>query len=179
MFDTAKTFYSGGDGGGDGSGEIGGGAGGQNIFDVVLAAKLNIAEAGEFHFRALVPENDLVVAEERAGGDSFLAAEPENFGLGRHAFRDFRVVRVQQGDVFFELIFEHAHFGVRIFLEGEVAIEMIGSQIQEHADFGAKRIDGFELKAADFGDGHGDIDRGFDQRQQRRADVAADERGNI
>ena len=46
MFDAAKTFHSGGDGGGDGSGEIGGGAGGQNIFDVVLAAKLNVARGG-------------------------------------------------------------------------------------------------------------------------------------
>ena len=74
-------------------------------------------EAGELHFRAFVAENNLVVAEKRAGGDAFLAAEPENFGLGRHAFGDFRIVRVEQGDVLFELIFEHAHFGAGVFLE--------------------------------------------------------------
>ncbi len=137
------------------------------------------ASAGELHFRAFVAENNLVVAEERAGGHSFLAAEPENFGLGRHALGDFRIVGVEQRDVLFELIFKHTHFGAGVFLESYVAVEMIGREIQEHANFRAKGIDGFELKAADFGDGYAGVDRGFDQGQQRRADIAADQCGDV
>ncbi len=46
MFDAAKTFHAGGDGGRDGAGEVGCGTGGQNIFDIVLAAKLDVRERG-------------------------------------------------------------------------------------------------------------------------------------
>ena len=122
----------------------------------------NLVAPREHCFRAFVAENDFVVAQECAVGDSFLAAEPENVRLRGHALGDFGIIRVQDRHVALELIFEHAHFGVGVFFECSVAVEVIGSEIQQHADFRAKRVDCFQLKAADFGDGHGWVGRTFD-----------------
>src|SRR5579872_1629800 len=56
---------------------------------------------------------------------------------------------------------------------------MVGCEIQQYADFGAKRVDGFELETADFGDGDRRVRGRFGDREQRRADIAADERGDV
>ena len=114
-----------------------------------------------------------------ACGDAFLAAEPENVRLRRHALGDFRIIGVQHGHVALQLVFEHAHFGVGVFFECSVAVEMVGSEIQQHADFRAELVNRFQLKAADFSDRHGRVGGPFHQREQRRADIAADQRGNV
>ncbi len=53
-----------------------------------------------------------------------------------------------------------------------VAIEMVGRQIQQHADFRPERLDRFKLKTADLGYRHRRIGRSLDQREQRHADVS-------
>ena len=100
-------------------------------------------------------------------------------GLAGMRLRDFRIIRVQHGEIALQLVFEHAHFCVGVLIERAVAIEMIGRQIQQHTDLRTETFDGFQLKAADFGDRHGLVGGSFHQREQRRADVAADERRNV
>ena len=53
-----------------------------------------------------------------------------------------------------------------------MAVQMIGREIQEHADIGTKLFDQLELKAAQLRDGNGFFAGFFYARDQRRADVA-------
>ena len=97
--------------------QIRSGARGQHIFNVVFASQRNLFAPGQRHFRALVAKENLIVAKEGPGRHALLAAEPKNVRLGRHAPRNFRIIRVQHGRIAIELIFEHAHLGARVLLE--------------------------------------------------------------
>ncbi len=68
---------------------------------------------------------------------------------------------------------------MRVFFECSVAVEVIGREIQEHANLRAEFINRFQLEAADLRDGHDRVRRPFHQRKQRRADIAAYQRGNV
>ena len=53
-----------------------------------------------------------------------------------------------------------------------MAVEMIGREIQKHADVGAKRVDEFELKAAELDDGASIVFHRVDAGDERRADIS-------
>ena len=59
-----------------------------------------------------------------------------------------------------------------------MTVEMIGRDVEEHADLGTKFLNDFELKTADFDDGDGGIAGFGNARDQRRADIARNNRGN-
>ena len=174
MLDAGERANAIGDGGRFGSGEPRGDRRGENIFDVVIAAEGNFVAAQNDFFVAMIADDDLRVAHVGARSDVLLAAEPVNAGRGRDALGDLGIVGVEDGGVALALIFEHAQLGAGVLGEGMMAIEMIGSEIEEQCDVRAEGFDGFELEAADFRDGEGSIVGEIDERDERRADISAD-----
>ena len=73
------------------------------------------------------------------------------------------------------LVLEDARLGGGIVLEGVVAVEVIGRDIQHHRDLGVEGLDGLQLKAADLEHNPGVVGGGLDEADGRRADVAADQ----
>ena len=61
--------------------------------------------------------------------------------------RDFRIVRIEHGGVALELVFKHAHLRRGVVFKRRVPVEMIGREIQQHADFGAKRLESFRAES--------------------------------
>ena len=64
----------------------------------------------------------------------------------------------------FDLILEQARLRGAVSLEGGVAVQVIGRQIEQHADVGAEGIDQLELETADFDDGDAAVGGFFDSR---------------
>src|SRR5690348_3534587 len=89
-----------------------------------------------------------------------------------------RVVGIQHSKVTDSLVFEDARLGGGISVHGAVPVEMIGSQVQEHADVGTEGIDEFELEAAEFHYRPGAFRGGVGAGNQRRADVSGEQGGN-
>ena len=71
---------------------------------------------------------------------------------------------------------EDALFGAGVVLEGAVAIEVVGRDVEDDGDLGMKLLGGFELEAGDFEDRPGFGGAFVDEGDDGDADVAADER---
>src|SRR5690242_19271157 len=149
----------------------------QNVFEVVRAGQRNLFPAQNVLSSCGTVEDDGVACQASSLLHIFLAAEPENFGRLGSVPPGCGVIGVQHGKIAGLLVFENARFGRGIGVHGAVAVEMIGSVIQEHADVGTEGGDEFELKAAEFGDGPGALGGGFDAGNQGRADVAGEQSG--
>ena len=145
----------------------------------MFASQWNIVSSQKRNFRAFHSKNNLIVEKESTLGHSLLPAEPINVGARRHAARYFRIVGVQDRSVALELILEHAHLRGRVLLKRRVPVEMIGSEIQQHADFRPECFDRLELEAADLGYRDGVSVEASTQREQRSSNVAADQRRNV
>jgi len=76
------------------------------------------------------------------------------------------------------LVLEEPRLRPDVLLERDVPVEVIGGQVQHHADVGAKCLDGLELKTAHLRHRDRQIAGGFHARKQRRADVATHEHRN-
>ena len=87
------------------------------------------------------------------------------------------IVGVENAEVVLVLLGEDALLGESVVLEGAVAIEVVGRDVEDDGDCGMELLGGFELEAGDFEDGPGVVGAVVDQRDDRDADVAADQRG--
>ncbi len=84
------------------------------------------------------------------------------------AFRTQEVVRGLRG--------EDALLGERVVLKGAVAVEVVGSDVEDDGDGGMKLLGRFELEAGDFEDRPGVVGALVDEGDDGDADVAADQR---
>jgi hypothetical protein len=76
------------------------------------------------------------------------------------------------GDVVVALMGEDAQLGRAVSLEGAVAVEMVGGEVEQHGALG-RELDGvLELEGGDLADDGGGLRQPSDERAQRRADVA-------
>ena len=74
------------------------------------------------------------------------------------------------------MVFKDARLGINVGFEGAMSVQMIGSDVQHHSDFGMEGLDGFKLKAGNFEYGNGVRRCCFYQRNSGRSDVAPDYR---
>src|SRR5207244_3555190 len=72
---------------------------------------------------------------------------------------------------------EDPGLGGAITLERMMAVEMIGREVQEHADIGTKLFDQLQLKTAELRNGDGLVTGLFHVGNQGRANVARQNRG--
>src|SRR6266851_8377214 len=132
--------------------ECRGRGGGKNIFNVMIAAQADVTAAQDHCFGAVAPEDNFIVPEEASDGHPFLPAEPENRRARGRVLLRGGVVRVQDGGIFFCLIFEYARFRAAIGFEGYMAVEMNRSDIEKKCEVRTKSGNRFELEAAGFDD---------------------------
>src|SRR5262249_18694262 len=146
----------------------------QHVFPVVRTFERDFADQPDLALAVGVAKQDLAVANPRALLHFLLAAEPEH--LRPRAFAERvagRVILVQNGEVVGLLVFEDPGFRVHVGLEGAVAIQMVGSNVQNDCDFWPKSLNGFELEAGNFQDDDRVLPGFGDQRDRWRSDVAA------
>ena len=95
-------------------------------------------------------------------------------GGGRELQRPW-IVGIQHGPIGRLLLGKNARLRRRIFVDGRVAIEVVGREVEQHRDPRLERLRALELKTARLDDVDRLFRRGLDLRAQRQADVAADE----
>ena len=125
-----------------------------------------------------VAEHNIAVAHPRALLHFFLPTKPEDLRAGScgHSYAD-GVVGIENGEVARLLVFENARFRVDVHFERSMTVEVIWSNVQHDGNFWTERLNRFQLKARNLKHDHGFRLGSLGQRNRRRADVAADQRG--
>ena len=122
-----------------------------------------------------IAKEDPAIADARALLYLFLAAEPEDLRPGAAGQSGAGgIVGIQDREIFRLLILKNAGLGVRIGLEGAVAVEVVRRDVEHHGNFWTKGLDRFQLEARYFQHYYGVGFGALDQRDCRCADIAAD-----
>ena len=177
MLDSSKRAHALGDGRRPRASKGRCGYGCQNVFDVVRAGQGNIAEFEDRFLHTFVAKQNVAFLRESALGHTLLPAEPIHLRLCGGIGRCARVIRIQHRAVRFRLVLENSRLGGTVTLECVMAVQMIGREIQEHADVWLELFDKLQLKAAEFRNSDGVFIGLFDAGNQGRADVARQNRG--
>src|SRR6266404_6232538 len=151
---------------------------GQYVFNVVSARQRNVLQLEDDLVLSVFTEHDFVLANKRPLGDALLPAEPEHLWLCRRVRSSRRIIRVQHRTVRLRLIFKDSRFRSAIGFQRVVAIQMVRREIQKYANVGAKRINQLELETAQLYYGNRLVARLLDLRNQRRADIPGENRGD-
>src|SRR6266576_705508 len=132
----------------------------QNVLHVVRAFQADLTDQHDLALANAITKKDAAVVDVSALLDLLLSAEPEDLSA-RPIWQSQAsgIVFVEDNVVGGLLIFEDAGFGVDVGLECAVAIEMIGSDVQNYRNLGPEGLDGFQLKAGDF-EHHDSLRRG-------------------
>ena len=152
------------------------GGGGEDVFDVVLAAQEDLRQRADLLDVTVELGGDPAIAHEHAVRHRRPPAEPQHrrrrpVGQGPRRL----VVEVEHRAVGRRLIREDPRLRVDVRLEASVAIEVVGRQVQHHRHPRLKELGGFELEARRLA--HDEpVGRERERvRRQRRADVAGDQ----
>ncbi len=128
-------------------------------------------------FLAVLAKQHFVSAHERTLGHALLPAEPVHVRLRGRKRRGRRIIRIQHRAIGFALILEDARFGTAIRLQRVMAVQMVGCEIQEHADVGAERFNQLQLKTAQLRDCDGVVAGLLHACDQGRADISRENGG--
>ena len=147
----------------------------QSVLDVVQALQLHLVARDERALARPSARDEFAAPQEQAFVKLALGAEHDDMRFEtRSPRRDDRIVRVQDGHVAPSLVAEDSVLGRAVVRERLVAIHVVGRQVQHHRHRRAELLDGFELVARKLDHGPAVLARRLDQRDERRADIAAD-----
>ena len=153
---------------------------GQHILDVVRALERNSAER-HYCFRSRIlggAIDHIPLLQPGTLANRVLNGKPINPGC--RAFGCFfagSVVGVQHQAILCRLRGKDALLGSNVVFKAAVTVEMIRRDVENHGNVGMKLLGGFKLEAGDFEDRPGFVGAVVDERHNRNADVAADQRG--
>jgi hypothetical protein len=122
-------------------------------------------------------KDDFVFSHKRAFGHVLFPAEPVDVWLRWRQRRGRRIIGVEHRAVCFRLILENACFGSAICFQRVVPVQVVGCEIQEHADVGAKRFDQLQLKTAQLHNRDSAVAALFHARNQGSADIPGENGG--
>ena len=151
----------------------------QDVLQVVLAFQADVF-AGEHAFAAGgVGEDYPAVFDVAAHVQPPLPAEPEALGADFGGeLRGQAVVGVEDGEVVAALVAEEAGLGGHVVAHGGVAVEVVRREVEQRRHPRPETGDGLELEARDLDHVHRVVAGRVHQRDERRADVAADLRAS-
>src|SRR5581483_948349 len=133
----------------------------QHVLQIVRPLQRDLAERHDFAGGGLVPVSNLAGFDERTPFYFPFPAEPDFLPRGAlRKPRRSRIISIEHREVAGRLVLKNPRFGIHVSLEIAVTVEMIGSDVEHHADLWVKAINRPQLKAGDL-QNYPTVRRGF------------------
>src|SRR6202521_1321548 len=149
----------------------------KDVFDVVSPRQGNLLETQYRLFFAVMAKHNFVFLHERTLHHTLLPAETVHMRLSLRQGGGCRISRVQHRAVRFRLVLEDSRFGPAILFERVMPVQVVGREIQKHADVRAKCFNQLQLKAAQLHHSDGVGAGLLHSRNQGSADIPSENRG--
>ena len=148
----------------------------EDVLEIVCTFQGDFGHQHDFALAPSIPEADPAILHGCALLYLLLAAEPANVRSDALCKSNaVWIVCIQHGKIIRLLVFENAGFCPCVSRERAVAIQVVGSDVEDHRHLRAECLYGLELKAGNLQDDDVVWFRSLDQRNRRSADIPANQ----